>query len=247
MASSDGRLAVVRYLVDKGADVRALDNEALRMASYNGHLPVVQFLVQNGADVHANDDDALQAASENGNLEIVQFLVLHRANVRANDDKALRLASAGGFLLVVQFLVDNGANVRAHNDEAIQVAYDYGHLDVAQFLRARVGAGETRIRHWFFDEVAPAEPQPRRIPPDDDPLCSISLEPINVGDVYVKCTNRRSHYFSYEAYEGWCTVNRLTCIQCPMCTLPMDPHKYVNQGQAGYGMTQRRNNRINPF
>jgi ankyrin repeat protein len=39
-----GHLAVVQYLIEKGANVRADGDAALRWAANNGHLAVVQYL-----------------------------------------------------------------------------------------------------------------------------------------------------------------------------------------------------------
>ena len=41
----------IKYLVEKGADVYADNNYAVRMASQNGHLEVVKYLVEKGAQI----------------------------------------------------------------------------------------------------------------------------------------------------------------------------------------------------
>ena len=63
------------------------------MASKNGHLHVVEFLVSKGADIHAHNDYALKWASENGHLSVVKFLVSKGANIHACNDIALKYAS----------------------------------------------------------------------------------------------------------------------------------------------------------
>jgi len=40
----------------------------------DGHLDVVKFLVDKGANIHACDDFALHWASANGQLEVVDYL-----------------------------------------------------------------------------------------------------------------------------------------------------------------------------
>ena len=47
---------------------------ALMFAAEIGHLNVVKFLVEKKADIHANDDYALRSAARNGHLEVVKFL-----------------------------------------------------------------------------------------------------------------------------------------------------------------------------
>ena len=47
--------------------------EALRCAAENGHFEVVKLLVEKGADIHALNDYALRYAAENGHLEVVKL------------------------------------------------------------------------------------------------------------------------------------------------------------------------------
>ena len=49
-------------------------NDALIWASMKGKLPVVKYLVEHGADINARDNSALRLASENGHSEVVKYL-----------------------------------------------------------------------------------------------------------------------------------------------------------------------------
>src|SRR3989338_1037632 len=60
----------VQWLVEHGANVHAVDDEALRLAAKNGHVSVVQWLVEHGADVHARDDEALRCAASHGHMSV---------------------------------------------------------------------------------------------------------------------------------------------------------------------------------
>jgi len=55
LAASEGRLNAVRYLLDHGADVNALDNTgntALTEATYYGHVSVIKELLVRGANIN---------------------------------------------------------------------------------------------------------------------------------------------------------------------------------------------------
>ena len=39
-----------------------------------GHIEVVKYLVEHGADIHAVNEQALRLAKENGHIEIVKYL-----------------------------------------------------------------------------------------------------------------------------------------------------------------------------
>ena len=69
-----GKTEFVKYLLEKGYNVHANDDCALRWASDNGHTEVVKVLLNAGANVHTIDDYALRWASENGHIETVKVL-----------------------------------------------------------------------------------------------------------------------------------------------------------------------------
>jgi ankyrin repeat protein len=75
LAAKNGRLEVVRYLIEKGADIHAKHESALDWAVRNGELEVVKLLVEKGADIHSRDENALRWAAGEGQLEVVEFLL----------------------------------------------------------------------------------------------------------------------------------------------------------------------------
>ena len=80
LASHNGHLDVVKYLVEHGVNIKTL-NESLHLAARNGHLNIVKYLIENGADVNSasrhtlEDNYALLVAAKNGHLNIVKYLV----------------------------------------------------------------------------------------------------------------------------------------------------------------------------
>ncbi len=64
-------------MIENGANIHAYDSAALRIASKNGHLSVVQYLIENGANVviHAQDDNALRSAELEGPLSVVISMI----------------------------------------------------------------------------------------------------------------------------------------------------------------------------
>lgn len=75
VASSKGQLEVVKYLVDKGADIHTTSEYPLRWASNKGYLDVVKYLVDNGADIHINNDSILESATTYGMMKVVKYLI----------------------------------------------------------------------------------------------------------------------------------------------------------------------------
>jgi len=108
--ANHGKTEWVEYLLNRGADVHAENDWALRSASYNGHVEVVKLLLNAGADVHARADYALRWASGNGHVEVVKLLLNAGADVHASDDLALRWASGNGRTEIVKLLKDHIKN-----------------------------------------------------------------------------------------------------------------------------------------
>lgn len=125
-AADRGHTGIVQTLLDRKADVNAVDSErgnALCLASYSGHKDIVEILLDKDADVKAqvevrmgNYGNALCAAIMNGNKEIVQLLLDKGADVKAEGGEygnALSTASCNEASTIAQLLLDKGADVNA--------------------------------------------------------------------------------------------------------------------------------------
>ena len=59
------------------------------MASYNGHIKVVRFLIENKADVNLQNTDGyspLHIASQHGHFAVVDLLIANNANVNLSNE-----------------------------------------------------------------------------------------------------------------------------------------------------------------
>jgi len=88
----------------------------LLSACLNGHLEVAKFLVEKGANNHAGNENALAWACSRGHLEVAKFLVEKGANIHVRNDYALQWACSKDYLDMTIFLVDKGANIHANYD-----------------------------------------------------------------------------------------------------------------------------------
>lgn len=95
-ASLKGDLAVVKVLLDLGANVHATDNAALIAAADEGHVDVVRALLDSGADIHANHDSALVAAVVRTQIGVICLLLDRGARLEvAEDFEAFSRAARG--------------------------------------------------------------------------------------------------------------------------------------------------------
>nr|URM61883.1 ankyrin repeat domain containing protein [Mimivirus sp.] len=65
---------MVKYLVEKGADINADDHFVITYAACNGHLEMVKYLVEKRANINANDHFAYRMAKLNKHNDVVQYL-----------------------------------------------------------------------------------------------------------------------------------------------------------------------------
>jgi hypothetical protein len=161
-ASQDGRVCMVRFLLDKGAPINhrsICGGTALFFACREGHLPVVRLLVERGADAgvaRVEGSTALMIASEGGHLEAVRVLLGHPSGKITIDHRdregrtALWRACSSGRGGVVRALLETGADPTIADNEgttpmavAQQDAFPY--TVVAEGRRACVAALEVRF------------------------------------------------------------------------------------------------------
>ena len=76
IAANGGHLDVVKYLVERGANIHLQSEFPLTLALINGHAEVVKYLVSKGADVHIHDNYLLKLARERGQKDIMNYLLV---------------------------------------------------------------------------------------------------------------------------------------------------------------------------
>jgi len=110
-AIANGYLLITEYLLNKGADIHARNDEPLLTAAWHGHLPIVKYLMGRGVDIHTQDDQALIDASTQGHFSVVEYLLEQGADIHAQDDQALYGANENDYLPIVKMLLVSGANI----------------------------------------------------------------------------------------------------------------------------------------
>ena len=118
-AASDGDVAMVRNLIDRGASVDWYHPDtgmsALAIAVHKGHTGVVDVLAKHGASVtNAHDEIAAEEpiihACRYGNLEMVRTLINHGATLNFARVSPLVTAAVNNQAPVVELLLNHKAN-----------------------------------------------------------------------------------------------------------------------------------------
>jgi uncharacterized protein len=120
VAASLGKLEIVRWLVDKGADVNAYGGTAggapLHRAASDGHIEVVRYLLDHGAilDVSEPERNPLFGAIHFGHTAIAKLLIERRIETKTRytgenmqDMDAVAFAREWGRKDIVELLTRN--------------------------------------------------------------------------------------------------------------------------------------------
>ena len=108
---------------------------ALILASRNGYLSMVKFLISKGANVNAHSDlkrtAMMQAIRGGGHLEVIKYLYSKGANVNAadrNKETPIMYAARGTYTDIAKYLCWAGADINAENNDGYTAVMLAGRL-----------------------------------------------------------------------------------------------------------------------
>ena len=70
----EGNMKGLLLMREKGANIHANNDQALREAARYGHLAIVKYLTEQGLNIHAQNDAAIRWATKSGHLDVVKYL-----------------------------------------------------------------------------------------------------------------------------------------------------------------------------
>lgn len=123
-AVTNGRIHIIRFLIEKGADIEIKNNNGLSplfTALDRGRDPAAHLLIEKGADVNVKgfrNRTLLHTAARTGNIRVARLLVNHGAEINARDSQGytpLDLSLSSGQPGTARFLKENGGSVNTFN------------------------------------------------------------------------------------------------------------------------------------
>ncbi|WP_099190469.1 ankyrin repeat domain-containing protein [Tepidibacter mesophilus] len=121
VASAQGHLEIVKYLVETGFDVNSqggtFSTNALERASTKGHYDIVEYLLNQNIEIDTSEPDRnpLFAAIYGGHKEIVKLLI------------------GAGIDISIRYTGDNMKNMGAY-----EFAVERGQTDIAEYLKQKL-------------------------------------------------------------------------------------------------------------
>ncbi|KAF1318887.1 Tkl protein kinase, partial [Globisporangium splendens] len=126
LAISNGRVGVVKYLLECGASISEQDRAGwtpLHIAVGNGHIEIVELLMERGAAEYidkqrGNSATSLYLAAERGDIDMVKLLIKWGAAVECAQNQGktpLLVATERGFVEIVKVLLESGASVNTED------------------------------------------------------------------------------------------------------------------------------------
>ena len=176
LAAKNGRLEIVRLLLESKRLNPSFSQEALEMAAENGHIEIVHLLLDHAKDktiafyraVQGNHieivrlllkyspkidifRDILLMAAEHLNEKMICLLLENGVPVRWGGNRAFAHAAFHGHIGIVKLLLDHKADVHYDDDETLKIAARKNRFEIVKVLldyKANVHAGNEYALKW---------------------------------------------------------------------------------------------------
>lgn len=144
-AAQNGDTAIVEYLIEHGADIKAQDEilsrSVIHFAAEKGNIECIKYLTEHGANLQDKDSfgaTAFHYAAKSNKLEVVKFLVSRKMDYTAKDVRgwsALHYAAYGNSFDVVKYLLAKGLNINERNQGGrTPLFFTRGHNELRTFM-----------------------------------------------------------------------------------------------------------------
>lgn len=118
----------------KDVDIHYYNDKPLREACLTGKLDIVKFLIQSGADVYSNNNSSLYAACLSGNFDLVKYLMMLCGTTPVFDDNLLNYACRNGNIDLINYLIKLKDISSLHNSKGLVYACWNGNLSLVKYL-----------------------------------------------------------------------------------------------------------------
>ena len=119
LASERGNLMMVKFLINRGAQIEAKNNGGQNPLHYAYNPEVAKYLIDNGTEIESKDNygfTSLLWAAKIGNNDVVKCLIENGADVEAKSNlgkTSIHTAAVSGHLEILTYLKEKGAQLES--------------------------------------------------------------------------------------------------------------------------------------
>jgi len=149
-AAAYGHPEMVKYLIDKGADVNIANDfgyTPILGAASGGNVEGIQYLIDAGADINTklpNGESLIHMAARGGNVEVLKMLVDNGVDINQKTDFGripLINAIYSEQLEAIKYLVEHGANLNNRNNNGATVMHAAMYRDSIEVVEYLIKKG----------------------------------------------------------------------------------------------------------
>ena len=144
--------SIVKLLIDKGADIHAVDSEALAIAVKHDKYEIVKLLIECGIHTIKNNYIFLLAVKR-GVYEIVKLLLECGINFHINEEESFLLAIKSNHVKITELFLQRKVDIHFKNDEAFATAVWYNNYEITKLLLEYGVKVNTRNNEVFREAI----------------------------------------------------------------------------------------------
>jgi ankyrin repeat protein len=126
-----GKYALVKLLLDAGADIHGRDDSLLFTAVGKSYYDIVRLMVDHGFDIHVHDDEALMCSTKN--QQMFNLMIELGCDIHAQSGAVLTTAiTTQSPIEIIRWLLDRGCDERM--SQAFSDAVRYGNIELMKLF-----------------------------------------------------------------------------------------------------------------
>ncbi|PVV05208.1 hypothetical protein BB560_000279 [Smittium megazygosporum] len=122
LSSKIGHSGMVKYLIEKDANIHSDNDYALRWASAKGHLDIVKLLIEKGANIQTDNNCALWNALRYGHTETTEYLLTNCSDIDLDFGHEIKFLLNQRNYIVVEYSFERGIIYRSEKHVQINLA-----------------------------------------------------------------------------------------------------------------------------
>jgi ankyrin repeat protein len=131
IAADNNQIDVIKYFLERGANIEADNYYMLRTACNEGYFELVKYLIKLGSDIHILEDYPLLCSAHKNHDNIVKYLLEHGANINSKNNYVFKLACSKNYYNILKLAIEYKTNV---NCDGIVKAVKHNFKKIVKYI-----------------------------------------------------------------------------------------------------------------